>query len=105
MGVKSSGRCDECGEVFDDVFPNRKCGRSSSGLDFPFRQLGYYGGFIDNVPWEQWLDEEDFHLCHDCCVKLLNALPNLFKKIQNLFPLGTHQAEKNICPMCYIAQN
>lgn len=105
MKANSFGRCDECGEVFEDVFPNRTTGRASAGLDFPFRQLGYYGGFIDDMPWELWRDEENFHLCHDCAVKLLSALPNIFKKIQILFPHGTHSAEKNTCPMCVPALN
>ena len=43
--------------------------------------LGHYGGFSDNFP----CDEEEAHLCHDCCLKMLEALPGLAK---HLFPNG-----------------
>ena len=37
--------------------------------------LGHYGGFSDNFP----SDGKLAHLCHDCCVKMLEALPGLAK--------------------------
>lgn len=37
--------------------------------------LGHYGGFSDNFP----SDGKLAHLCHDCCVKMMEALPGLAK--------------------------
>lgn len=43
--------------------------------------LGHYGGFSDNFPSEGLLS----HICHDCCVVMMRALPGLAK---SLFPAG-----------------
>lgn len=50
--------------------------------------LGHYGGFSDNFPCDERnlsTDKQYAHLCHDCCVKMLEALPGLAKY---LFPNG-----------------
>jgi hypothetical protein len=49
--------------------------------------LGHYGGFTDCLPDAQDDDLNDYlvHLCHDCCIKMLDALPGLARRI---FPTG-----------------
>ena len=67
----------------------------SIGHDF----LGHYGGFSDNFP----PDENGLaHLCHDCCVLMLNALPGLAKF---LFPNGGggHSSQFSDPPCCQYA--
>ncbi|MFZ9715856.1 MAG: hypothetical protein ACO3CH_00165 [Ilumatobacteraceae bacterium] len=80
--------CDECkreveAETVNAHLPDR-------GLDIPFRACGYYGGFIDSDPWEELSLEEMFRLCHDCVVKMLDALPGLSEKIFGLWGSTLH---------------
>lgn len=65
------------------------------GLLFPFQDVGYYGGFTDNEPWEKER-QEPFKLCHDCVVNVLNAVPELAKKITP----GHHPSPTQEAPCC-----
>ncbi len=60
-----------------------------SGWSLNILGLGHYGGFTDCLPEAQRNDEDwgDYlvHLCHDCCVKMLEALPGL---AHHIFPTG-----------------
>lgn len=47
-----------------------------NGWSLGHRYLGHYGGFSDDFPPEE---KQTAHLCHDCCVLMLNALPGLAK--------------------------
>lgn len=46
------------------------------GWSFDAINLGYYGGFTDCLPSED-RSSGTVHLCHDCCVRLIEALPGL----------------------------
>lgn len=83
-----SVKCDACGEHVDSEsintrFPDR-------GLVFPFRELGYYGGYTDNEPWEAINGAEMLKICHDCVVKMLDAVPGLASRIAELYGTGLH---------------
>lgn len=58
------------------------------GWSFNWLHFGHYGGFTDCLPDK---DEDSdsgryfAHLCHDCCVKMLEALPGLAALV---FPEG-----------------
>jgi hypothetical protein len=58
-----------------------------SGWSLNILGLGHYGGFTDCLPDAHDDDMSDYlvHLCHDCCVKMLEALPGL---AQRIFPTG-----------------
>lgn len=43
--------------------------------------LGFYGGFTDNNPWEEMVENEFFKICHGCVIKMLDAIPSLAQKI------------------------
>jgi hypothetical protein len=53
------------------------------GWSFSYPDLGHYGGFTDNFDLVMDMRDSDspgafmVHLCHDCCVKMLDALPFL----------------------------
>lgn len=49
------------------------------GLSFDLVNLGFYGGFWDNFPTNG--REGLAHICHDCSVVFMRALPGLAKKI------------------------
>jgi hypothetical protein len=61
------------------------------GWSFDYLAFGHYGGFTDCIPDPDEgevnsLAEYDpspymAHLCHDCCVRMLEALPGLAKLI------------------------
>jgi hypothetical protein len=57
------------------------------GWSIDWLSLGHYGGFTDCLPDSQ--DDEPnryiAHLCHDCCLKMLDAMPGLAALI---FPQG-----------------
>lgn len=58
------------------------------GWSFNWLALGHYGGFTDCLPErDKNPNHDDYiaHLCHDCCVTLLLALPGLAGVI---FPEG-----------------
>ena len=43
------------------------------------RSLGFYGGFSDPFPEED--ETTEAHLCHDCCVIMMRAMPGLARRI------------------------
>lgn len=58
-----------------------------SGWSLNVLGLGHYGGFTDCLPDAHDDDMSDYlvHLCHDCCIKMLEVLPGLAHRI---FPTG-----------------
>jgi hypothetical protein len=59
----------------------------SRGLVVPFRDMGYYGGFVDDEPWEPWdRATEEFNICEDCVRTMLRALPGLARKVAARYP-------------------
>lgn len=74
-------KCDCCGVVHETS------GHGGNFLDygwsFSYPDLGHYGGFTDH--FEELVDMRDpeiarsflIHMCHDCCVKLLELFPLL----------------------------
>lgn len=81
--------CSECGTHYPS---HQQEGRFIDyGWSFNYLTLGHYGGFTDCVPdrGDDWDDEKYIvHLCHDCCLKLIRALPSVFRKA--LGDLGCH---------------
>jgi hypothetical protein len=76
--------CDSCGV-------ERECDSANSnlisdGLTLPFRALGYYGGFIDDWPFDPMKDEELLNICASCVTALLNALPGLKARLAEMYP-------------------
>jgi hypothetical protein len=58
----------------------------SRGLVIPFRDMGYYGGFVDDTPWVEWSEDEAFNICEDCVRVLLRTLPGLARKVAARYP-------------------
>lgn len=53
------------------------------GWSFNWVDAGYYGGFTDPfVDAPSNVSEQLIHLCHQCCVKLLELFPALVEKMQ-----------------------
>ena len=48
--------------------------------------MGYYGGFVDDAPWEPWGEDEAFNICEVCVRALLRALPGLARKVADRYP-------------------
>lgn len=99
--------CDGCGETV----PAEGCNTHlpDSGLCFPFREMGYYGGFTDNLPWEPVEKNEMFLLCHACVVKFFDALPALANKIFAQYGGAIHHPTINsdgtpCCRFCWIPE-
>jgi hypothetical protein len=87
--MTATRECDSCGA-------ERECDSAnptliSDGLILPFRSLGYYGGFVDDFPWEE-LDDltEVFNICGDCVVTMLRALPGVAQKLIDRYAFETN---------------
>jgi len=76
--------CDSCGVVHECDSVNEHL--ISRGLVVPFRDMGYYGGFVDDAPWEPWGEDEAFNICEVCVRALLRALPGLARKVADRYP-------------------
>lgn len=96
--------CDGCKEIFKTASVNTTF--PESGLLFPFRQLGYYDGFTDNEPWDHETEDELMYLCHDCVVKMLDAVPFLYENISKRYGNGLHptlnEDGTSCCKYCWI---
>lgn len=82
-------KCSEC----ENFYPtNQQDGKLIDyGWTFNHLALGYYGGFTDSVPDDlyDWDDDKyNVYLCHDCCIKIIQALPKTFEKA--LGAMGCH---------------
>ena len=99
-GFRKCSGCDKSVET-DTVNTTRPV----AGLDFPFRAMGYYSGFTDCMPWEEFKDEEDFVICHDCVVKVLSVLPAIREKISEAYGRGLHPTinsdDSPCCEYCW----
>ena len=84
--------CSECGALCPT---NQQEGNFIDyGWSFNHLALGHYGGFTDCVPdsGDDWDDPKyTVHICHDCCHKLIKALPNIFRKA--LGNMGCHPGD------------
>lgn len=85
--------CSACGkdvpvESLNEHFPDK-------GWVINASDIGYYGGFSDNI--EYVLGEETllWKVCHDCVVKLLQTFPLLAKTIGT----GEHECTEEL-PCC-----
>lgn len=92
--------CSECGQA-------RGAGQQFGnfidyGWSINFIMLGHYGGFTDCIP-DPDMTEDDYmiHLCHDCCLKMIEALPNAFGK--HLGDLGCHPGDLEKPSCCQYA--
>lgn len=86
--------CDVCGKEQQPVFDDRP-DVFDSGISMPFRALGYYGGFVDNEPWEELKDDEVWRWCHDCIVGFLRSYPQLACRLSQ----GQHPCTDDV-PCC-----
>lgn len=78
MEIKS---CDLCGSVQE---ASQQSGNFIDyGWSFNWLSLGHYGGFTDCIPHQSPDGEKEstasymVHMCHDCCVKMLDTFPAL----------------------------
>ena len=74
--------CDNCGIEAPDS--QQQGSYIDYGWSLNWLALGHYGGFTDCLPEGDYeFDSPRYlaHLCHDCCIKLLNVLPGLAKLI------------------------
>ena len=74
--------CDECSEPMDiDGCEGDSEGYLQVEFGFCLDISGGYGMFTDLM----FSDNQDtfIHLCHDCCVSLIRAFPNAFKRFAN----------------------
>jgi hypothetical protein len=77
--------CDSCGVARECDSVNENL--ISEGIVLPFRELGYYGGFVDDVPWVEWDDETElFNICGKCVLVMLRALPGLGMRLAARYP-------------------
>lgn len=70
-------QCTNCG--IDFPAEQQQGNFIDDGWSFNYCDLGHYGGFTDCIP-DAGKDYK-VHLCHDCCVRMLDALPGLAKLI------------------------
>jgi hypothetical protein len=74
--MKNTSSCSLCKEpsgiVFDSAYLD-------GGWSFNWVSLGHYSGFTDSIIDATGKSEEEFmvHMCHDCCVKMLETFPAL----------------------------
>lgn len=67
--------CSECGCAQDN--PGQQEKLFDGGIGFRPKDMGYYGGFTDNDPWENPKDEDYVVLCHDCSLRLVRSFPSI----------------------------
>lgn len=89
-------KCDECGI---DAIATQQEELPDGGLELVPRLWGYYGGFTDNIPWQEATDTESIVLCHDCCVRLMYAFPS----IAQAMGVGGHHPCRDEIPCCSYA--
>ena len=97
MTVATGVACTACGGGTPS--PGANADLLENGWVMDFENFGYYGGFTDDV--DVLLGDRksrNWHLCHDCIVKLLNLFPALAKTIN----AGQHPSEE-IKPCCDFA--
>lgn len=99
--MKSTKACTNCrvempaSQQFGNYIDN--------GWSFNYNSLGHYGGFTDCIP-DDGIDYR-VHLCHDCCVRMLEALPGLAKIVgpgghSNGFDSSASDDGTEIAPCC-----
>lgn len=103
--------CGGCAKRYDKRVIQMPAGHEvaeppEAGWYLPFRHFGYYNGFDDRAFTH---DEDDsVWLCHDCIVKMLEALPILAEKVgvgghYNLNHTGEHEDGTVHEPCCRFA--
>jgi hypothetical protein len=90
--LKKIIECDACGEYYEAgsqefIFDN--------GWVMKSKQFGYYGGFDDEMFADEDEERDDWFMCHDCIVVLLETFPKLGATISK----GSHPCE-NDTPCC-----
>lgn len=70
MTNNTSIKCTNCGTP--NPTTQQQGNYIDDGIAIDVNTLGHYGGFIDDFPPKE---NSLAHLCHDCCVILLNVLP------------------------------
>lgn len=80
--------CDECGGYFPATQQDGHY--IDGGLSLDLLNMGHYGGLWDNFPPRG--REGLVHLCHDCSVNMIRALPNLAKRVIGGHPNWVHNS-------------
>lgn len=96
-GDRPRVECHGCGEHVPGESINE--GLPDAGLSIDFEGSGYYGGFVDNHPWETDPNKKMgmVNLCHGCVSRMMSVLPALAKRLGN----GHHPSlteDKPCCP-------
>lgn len=78
MNGNGTVRCDACGELTPAV---NKPDLPEHGLSINVPSMTYYAGFTDLLPGDLTEQEERFHICHDCSVRLMRTFPALGARI------------------------
>jgi len=90
--LKKIIECDACGEYYqagsqEFIFDN--------GWVMKSKQFGYYGGFDDEMFTDEDEERDDWFMCHDCIVVLLETFPKLGATVGK----GSHPCEDET-PCC-----
>lgn len=82
MTGTTAKRCDNCGS---EAPASQQSGHYiDDGWSLNYLSLGHYGGFTDCIPDPDTHYDDDryySHLCHDCCVVMMRAMPGLARQI------------------------
>ena len=89
-------QCDNCGAIEMAVQENTPL--IHCGWAFDVRSFGYYAGFTDSAFTEQ---EQLVVLCHDCCVRMVEALPVMKKFLRGGHPSLLSDEAPPCCPYAW----
>lgn len=86
--------CQGCEAMVPITQQEEDSGLPDNGLILTLR--GWYGGFFDTMPWEQ---DDTLLLCHDCAVRVFDAVPALAKR------RGLHPDDERCCTYWWTVEN
>lgn len=81
-------KCDNCG--LESPTTQQDGNFIDGGLSVDLLNMGHYGGMWDNFPFDG--NDRLVHICHDCSVTFLRALPGLAKLVM---PIGGGHPNQN----------
>lgn len=89
-------QCDNCGAI--NVAVQEGTPLIDGGWAFDVRSFGYYAGFTDSMFVE---GEQLVVLCHDCCLKMVEALPVMKKFVRGGHPSLLNEGAPPCCPYAW----
>lgn len=99
---KKTMACSFCSKEDELMFPE-EMPYFDSGWTINFLSLGHYGGFTDPIPdLEDSVEKWTMHMCHDCCVKMVETFPVLEEHVRGGHPnRNEHDSDNGIeTPPC-----